>query len=105
MSNKSGLKPLGCAVLVETYEPQKKGSVIVMPDAVKDRMVMMEQRAIVVAVGPEAWSEEREPRAKPGDHVLITKHAGYVAGADCTADGQTYRLVNDRDIFCAIEVT
>lgn len=100
MKNESGLVPLGVAVLVEPYEPERKEGLIVIPDAVKDRTHMVEQRAVVVEVGPEAWADERAPRAKPGDKVLITKMAGVMAIG--TADGKRYRLVNDRDIFAGI---
>lgn len=107
MENTSGLAPLGRAVLVEHYEPERVGALIVMPDSVKVRTMMVEQRAIVVEVGPEAWKDERRffglvkrPRAKPGDLVLISSMAGYMA--EGTADGKQYRLVNDRDIFARI---
>jgi co-chaperonin GroES (HSP10) len=100
--NKSGLKPLGRAVLVQPYEPEKKASLIELPETVKERTVMVEQRAVVIEAGPAAWEDESEPRAKPGDKVLITKYAGHLA--EGTADGKLYRLVNDRDIFCQIGV-
>jgi co-chaperonin GroES (HSP10) len=100
--NNSGLKPLGRAVLVEPYEPEVKKGMIVMPDSVKERTTMVETRAIVVDIGPVAWDDEPEPRARIGDKVLISKFAGVLANG--TADGKPYRLVNDRDIYCAIEV-
>lgn len=102
MRNESGLHPLGVAVLVAPYEPQKKNSLIVMPDTVKERNLMVEMRAVVVEVGPVAWYDEKLPRAKPGDHVMITKYAGHMVVG--TRDGKQYRLVNDRDIFCGLEV-
>ena len=101
MKNNSGLIPLGHAVLVEPYEPMKKDSLIVMPDTVKERTLMVETRAKVVATGPEAWCDEQVPRAMIGDHVLISKFAGVMATG--VKDGKTYRLVNDRDIYCRIE--
>ena len=78
---------------------------------------MVEQRAMIVEVGPLAWKEEHDgywtpflfgllrrwilrPRAQAGDKVLVTKFAGFTTKG--TADGKRYRLVNDRDIFCAI---
>ena len=99
--NKSGLIPLGKAVLVELYEPEVKQGRIVLPDSVIERTLMVEQRAVVIAVGEAAWDDEKSPRAKPGDRVLITKFAGYMAQG--TADGKAYRFVNDRDIFAGIE--
>lgn len=100
--NVSGLKPLGHAVLVEPYEPEMKKGLIVMPETAKERSAMVETRAIVIEAGPAAWIDEPAPRAKPGDKVLISKFAGAMATG--TQDGKTYRIVNDRDIYCRIEV-
>jgi len=99
ITNESGLKPLGRAVLVKHYEPERKGSMIVMPDSVSDKVLMVEQRAVVIEVGPACWPDE-PPRAKPGDKILISKMSGYMAVG--TKDGQRYRIINDRDIFAAI---
>jgi len=100
MENKSGLKPLGVAVLIKPYEPERKGGQIVLPDAVAGRNAMVDNRAVVVEVGPNAWHDESTPRAAAGDKVLITKFAGFMAKGPL--DDETYRLVNDRDIFCAL---
>jgi co-chaperonin GroES (HSP10) len=98
--NDSGLQPLGRAVLIKMYEPEKKAGLIHIPDQVKERTAALEQRAIVIAVGTECWSDEKTPRAAPGDAVIVTKMAGYIARGP--ADGELYRMVNDRDIFCKI---
>ena len=100
MENTSGLRPLGQAVLVSFYEPEKKDSLIVMPDNVRERTLMVEQRAIIVEIGPVAWQDE-PPRAAVGDKVLISKMAG--AAAVGPKDGKPYRLINGRDVFCRIE--
>jgi len=97
--NTSGLRPLGRAVLVKYYVPEQKASKIVIPENFVDRSNAVEQRAQVIAVGPACWPDE-EARAKPGDHVLISRMAGYQC--DGPADGEKYRMVNDRDIFAAI---
>lgn len=97
--NNSGLQPLGRAVLVEYYEPERKESTIYIPEKVQDKMQQVEQRAIVVEVGPACWPDE-PPRAVPGDKVLISAYSGYLAVGP--ADGKRYRLINDRDIFAAI---
>lgn len=104
MENLSGLKPLGVAVLVKPYEPERKGGLIQIPAHVASRVSMVDNRAIVVDVGPDAWRDESVARAVPGDHVLITKFAGFMVSGDDTLDGEAYRLVNDRDIFCRISV-
>lgn len=102
MKNESGLKPLGRAVLIEPYSPERKDSLIVLPDEVAGRQQMVDQRATVVEVGPNCWCDEPTPRAKPGDKVLVARYAGFMAHG--TNDGKSYRFVNDRDIFAAIEV-
>lgn len=98
-ANTSGIKPLGRAVLVEYYEPEREKSVIVIPEHVRKTDVLVEQRAVVVEVGPCAWTGE-PPRAKPGDRVLMAKFSGYACKGP--ADGKFYRIVNDQDIFAAI---
>lgn len=115
IENKSGLKPLGVAVLIKTYEPERKGGQIVLPEVVQNRLAMVDNRAIVVEVGPVAWKDEgywktylwgflrrwvQVDRAKVGDRIFVTKFAGFMAKGP--ADGEQYRLVNDRDCFCGI---
>lgn len=99
MENGSGLKPLGRAVLLKHYEPERKSGVIVIPENVKDRTVMLEQRAVVIELGEHCYPDE-PPRCKPGDKVLISRMAGYLAKGP--ADGETYLMVNDRDVFARI---
>lgn len=99
MKNNSGLRPLGRAVLVKLYEPPTK-MVIALPDFVKEKSLLIEQQAVVVAVGPMCWPEE-PARAQPGDRVLISKFAGYMARG--TKDEEWYRIVNDNDIFAGVE--
>lgn len=100
--NKSGLRPKGRAVLVLPYEPERASSIIAMPDSVTDRLRTIEQRVVVIEVGPHAWNDEPEPRASAGDKVLVSGFAGFMATG--TADGVKYRFVNDKDIFAQIEV-
>lgn len=101
MENTSGLTPLGRAVLIEPFEPEIRQGLIELPASVKAQMTMLEQRAVVVEAGECAWDDEKSPRAKPGDVVIVTKFAGYIAQGP--ADGKQYRLVNDRDIFARID--
>lgn len=99
MENNSGLAPLGRAVLLKHYEPERKGGLIVIPENVKDRTVMLEQRAVVIELGPHCYPDEPR-RCWPGDKVLVSKMAGYLAKGP--ADGETYLMVNDRDVFAKI---
>jgi len=101
MTNTSGLRPVGRAVLVEPYEPEVKKGLIHIPENVSDKTQMVEQRAVVVEVGPAAWSDEPTPRARAGDKVLVSKYAGYLAKG--TMDGKTYRFINCNDVFAVID--
>lgn len=99
MVNNSGLKPLGRAILCEFYEPERKESLIVIPDNVKDRTVLLEQRAVVIELGANCYPEEPK-RCEPGDKVLISRMSAYIAIGP--ADGKRYAMVNDRDVFAKI---
>lgn len=101
-SNPSGVRPVGRAVLVKPYVTEEKtsGGIILTRETVqKDQLA--EQKAIIVAVGQYAWRDEPTPRAQIGDRILFSKWAGYQMTG--TADGETYRVVNDSDIFMVIE--
>lgn len=102
IKNTSGLSPRGRAVLLMDWAPELKETLVALPDQVAHSQMLMNQRAIVVAIGPCAWEDESQPRAAVGEKVLVTKFAGFIASSDVTADGKVYRLVNDRDVFAAI---
>ena len=65
--NTSGWRPAGRAVLVLPDDITEKKSMIELPKTLTDRTKMMQDRATVIEVGPEAWAEEKEARAVPGD--------------------------------------
>jgi len=96
--NPSGINPLDLRVLVKPdVVPEKIGSIIIA-DTEKERRQMAECRALLVAVGENAFAEIVGPRPEPGQRVLIAKYAGIVTKGD---DGEEYRLCNDADI-CAV---
>lgn len=97
--NQSGLFPVGRAVLIKPYKPTREGSLIELPPEVDSREKSIEQRAVVVAFGPDAWKDET-PRAKIGDHVLVSKFSGFIATG--LIDKEQYRFINDKDIFAII---
>jgi co-chaperonin GroES (HSP10) len=100
--NKSGLHPQGHAVLTEPYEPEVKlwSDTLIIPDEVRQSLSVLENLVRVVEIGQAAWIDEPAPRAKVGDVVFITKHAGFVATG---ADGKLYRMINAREVFCQID--
>jgi co-chaperonin GroES (HSP10) len=103
--HKSGLRPLGHAVLVESYDPDESQRVLIIPESAKQGMKSIETRATVVAVGDAAWHEEIQqgypPRAVVGDKVLLANYSGVLVTGP--KDGKIYRMVNDRDIYCQFE--
>jgi co-chaperonin GroES (HSP10) len=103
MSNKSGLHPQGVAVLCEPYEPEVKiwSDTLIIPDEVRKSLKVLENRMVVVEIGPFAWNDEAKPRAKAGAVVITTTYSGSVVTG---ADGRLYRMVNARDIYCTIDV-
>lgn len=99
--NTSGLHPKGRAVLVEPVETELASTTIIIPETARERAMMVEVHAVVVEVGPEAWKEERVPRAVSGDKVLVSKWCGHITQGP--RDGKLYRLVNAEDIFCGVD--
>jgi chaperonin GroES len=101
IKNTSGLKPVGRAVLVKPYLVEEKtAGGLILPDQVRSKDQLAEQRAILIEAGAHAWRDEPTPRAVPGDRILFSKWAGYQAIGP--ADDEVYRIVNDSDIFTLI---
>lgn len=101
--NTSGIYPVGDRILVKPdLIPKKAGkdSLIELPDTVRDRHGTAQVAGVLVAAGPEAWSDRDGPYAKVGGRVLYAKyHGNTVMGKD----GETYRLLNDIDITAVID--
>lgn len=98
--NKSGIRPKGHAVLGLPYEAPKKDSRIVLPDTVKERSQMLQDRIRIVAHGEACWSDEPVARAQIGDLVLIPYLSGRMVRGK---DGTLYRMVNDRDVIAEVD--
>lgn len=97
--NNSGLAPLGRAILVEPFEPERKASVIALPSRVLATERMLDVKVRVLELGPQCYPDE-VARCKPGDVVYIAKMSGFMAQGP--KDGKEYRLVNDRDVFALV---
>lgn len=99
-SDSSGIRPKGHAVLGLPYEKPKGNSRIVIPETVKERTQMLEDKIRIIALGAACWSDEPEPRAKVGDLVLIP----FLSGRSVRGkDGILYRMVNDRDVIAEVD--
>lgn len=97
--NFSGVHPKGHAVLGLPYEPPKKGLVI-LPDNVRERTQMLEDKILVIDHGKACWVDEPEQRCEIGDLVLIPYLAGRMVKGK---DGKQYRMVNDKDIIATVD--
>jgi co-chaperonin GroES (HSP10) len=112
--NPSGLLPVGHAVLLEPYEPDfdaARRSGLIIPDNLRNNSIMVEMRAIVLALGSEAYRPEGanwirrlftpwRPRCLPGDKIMVQSYAGAIVVGPL--DGKQYRLVNEEDVFVRI---
>jgi len=96
VENKSGWTAVGRAVLVKPFEMERLSEIIEIPESLRTRTSMLEQRVRIVDIGPSCWHAEPRPRASVGDVVIVTKFAGYQLVGD---DNELYRMINDNDIF------
>lgn len=101
-TNPSGLRPVGRAVLLEPYEPEFHATLIFVPETVREKTMMIENRGLVIELGSECWKTESCPRAKVGDKVMISRYTGAILIGPLNK--KVYRMVNDEDIFCVLEV-
>lgn len=106
MVNETGIEPVGRAILVEPYEPERAASIIQLPDHILANERVMDVKVRCVAIGPEAWKaqmlggKDEPPRCFPGDVIMVARFSGHVTKGP--KDGKMYRLVNDRDIFAKV---
>ena len=104
--NNSGLEPVGRAILVEPYEPERESSIIALPEHIRDSERVMDVKVRCVALGPQVWKAQRAgevdepPRCKPGDVIYVARASGFVTKGP--KDGKFYRVVNDRDVFTRV---
>ena len=100
MSNKSGVEPIEYNVIIlPDAVKEKTAGGIILTDETKEQEQSGSTRGTVVAVADLAFSYEPElmsnKPAAPGDRVLYARYAGATFEGD---DGQTYRIVKDKDI-------
>jgi co-chaperonin GroES (HSP10) len=106
--NDTGLEPVGRAILVEPFEPEREASMrtIIIPESVLRSERVMDVKVRCVAVGPQAWKAtavgglDEPPRCQPGDVIYVARMSGFITTGP--KDGKMYRLVNDRDVFAKV---
>jgi chaperonin GroES len=104
VANPSGIWPTEFKVLVKPKTLEERVGSIIIPESTRERDQYAQMEGTLVAVSPLAFNYADDGAIafvppKVGDHVLFAKYAG----ADVTGkDGETYRVVNDRDIAAVI---
>jgi chaperonin GroES len=97
MSNVSGINPVGNRILLLPIEVQQKSAsgIIIATEETSAREQMANTTGIVVAMGDQCFADEPAPWCKVGDKVIFAKYAGLLY---LGKDGNSYRMVNDKDI-------
>jgi co-chaperonin GroES (HSP10) len=100
MNNVSGIHPVLDKILVKPMVLPKKVGMIEMPDTVLDTHMEAQMEGILVAVGPDSWSDYCGPAAVVGDRVSFARYGGQRMWG---VDGEQYRLLYDRDISAKLD--
>ena len=99
--NGSGLHPQGRAVLLWPLETGLKTHKIHLPDAVKQRQMVLDTVGWVVEMGPDCDKDDGGLRCQVGDPVIVAALSGSMRDGK---DGQLYRFVNHRDIYGLVDL-
>lgn len=102
--NTSGINPIEYNVLVKLDQvDEKTAGGVFLPDQQKERENFAQIKGTLVAVSPMAFRFEDWPQdcahPEPGNRVMIAKHAGAQTEG---SDGNTYRVVKDKDVLAVI---
>jgi chaperonin GroES len=97
-----GVQPVEFKVLVKPSEievdpalARAKAAGIQLPQDVLERELMAQIVATLLAVGGNAFEDWKGQVPQVGDTVLIAKYSGITIKG---ADGEEYRMLNDKDI-------
>jgi len=102
--DKCGIRPVWGRVAVrplsiEDTDDQFKGSMIAIPETVKETHQRAQQHAILVAVDDDSFADWKGLKPKIGDTVLIDKYVGF----HFKTNGELYRMMNDDQIVGIVE--
>jgi chaperonin GroES len=98
-----GMRARGFCVLVAPAEQEEKTiGGIILPDQVKDKGQIVEQRGRIIDVSPAAFdfAEFGGHAPKTGDAIVFGKLAGVLVEGH---DGRKYRLLNDKDVLAVLD--
>lgn len=97
--NTSGIEPVEFKVVVRPRKAEEKVGSIHLPQQVVERDQHAAMEGTLVAVSPFAFTYEEWPasarKPEPGDTVIFARYSGINQKG---ADGESYRIMNDKDI-------
>jgi co-chaperonin GroES (HSP10) len=102
INNSSGLTPVGISLLVlpNQVEQTTDSGIVLMTDQELSRHEMKQTDVVVIAIGPQAFDDEPQPRCKVGDRVITAAYAGILREGN---DGVKYRIIRDHDVIALLE--
>jgi len=98
MENNSGWYPLLHRILVypKPVETKTEGGIVYVLEVDKRREEMAQVTGIVVACGPETFSDQPNSKVpQAGDEIMFGKLSGFFVRG---TDGKEYRMINDLDV-------
>ena len=104
MTNKSGIIPMGCKVIVKLQELEEvtKGGII-LPSEILEKENAASQLATIVDYGKAAFTigvgdldKEWDIKPNVGDTVILKKYAGITIEG---IDKEDYQVINDKEIL------
>ena len=97
MENTSGIYPKSYVLLIKLDKVADTSAGGIALSAQTQEVAQLHTiYATVVDVGPGCWNDEKEPRAKIGDHIIFAKLAGEAVKGK---DGEMYRLITDKQVL------
>lgn len=100
--NTSGITPVGVSILVypEQVEETSESGIVLSSLSQLERDQMKQTDGIVIAIGPNAYYDEKGPRCKVGDKIIMAAYAGMIRKGN---DGLQYRVIKDNDVVAILE--
>src|SRR5208337_18497 len=92
-------KPVEYKVLIKLDKVEETccSGLLVIPDTVRTKEQVAQERGTIVAFGGRAFEDFGEPKPQVGDKVAFSKFVGAMM-YDSKDRNQHWRLVNDKDI-------
>lgn len=101
--NPSGITPVGFSLVIEPEQVEEtygeSGIVVGTPESI-EREQMRQTDGVVLAIGPMAFSDEKSPRCKVGDRVVMRAYAGMMRKG---VDNKQYRIIADTEVIGILE--